>query len=322
MLRVHFTGLDLTRIRIASQPDPMWEIAFSLFRFRYSPPVFHRWRRDALRASSPATLHTLKPLVTGGCYPDFLTPADASHGIDTALEAVRATSHRRLRNELDRLGRQRGSLTQPFRLVRDGDREGLERVVGALRRHYDTAVRPYWDTVQAHVDADRAMRVRLLQEGGGEALLNSFGPMMRWEYPILACDFPADHDLYLDGRGVQLIPAYFSHGTPAGLYDSELPPVIVYPVGRDLVTGRSGKDVDDQHAALVALIGATRTYVLRLIEDGCTTGELARRAGVTSGAISQHTRVLREAGLILTSRAGKSVVHTLTPLGNALLRTL
>lgn len=72
----------------------------------------------------------------------------------------------------------------------------------------------------------------------------------------------------------------------------------------------------------MALIGATRTYVLRLIEDGCTTGELARRAGVTSGAISQHTRVLREAGLILTSRTGKSVVHTPTPLGNALLRTL
>jgi hypothetical protein len=36
--------------------------------------------------------------------------------------------------------------------------------------------------------------------------------------------------------------------------------------------------------------------------------------------VSQHTTVLRDAGLILTGRHGKSVMHTLTPLGRAMLR--
>jgi DNA-binding transcriptional ArsR family regulator len=40
---------------------------------------------------------------------------------------------------------------------------------------------------------------------------------------------------------------------------------------------------------------------------------------VSPASISQHTAVLRDAGLIRSSRLGKSVVHTMTPLGVALL---
>ncbi len=36
-------------------------------------------------------------------------------------------------------------------------------------------------------------------------------------------------------------------------------------------------------------------------------------------SISQHTTVLRDARLIRTTRIGKSVLHTLTPLGESLL---
>ena len=322
MLRVHFTGQDLARVRVAARPDPLWETVLSLFRFRFarSAPLFGDWRREALRATSPATLDVVMPLVPGGYFPDFLTPPEASLGLDAGFEAIRSTPRTRLRAELDHLGRQCGTLPRHLRLVRDGDAAALELVVRGLRRHYETAVAPHWSTVQAHVDADRAMRSRLLQEGGTEALLDSYRPMMRWEYPVLECDFPVDQDLHLGGRGLLLVPAFFSWRTPDALYDSELPPVIVYPVERDLLTPRAVRDPADPDGSLVALIGATRACVLGLIEDGCTTGELARRAGVTAGSISQHTGVLREAGLILTTRTGKSVVHTLTPLGSALLR--
>ena len=44
---------------------------------------------------------------------------------------------------------------------------------------------PYWTQVQAHVDADRATRTRAMLDGGCEALLNSYRPLMRWEFPVL-----------------------------------------------------------------------------------------------------------------------------------------
>jgi DNA-binding MarR family transcriptional regulator len=55
------------------------------------------------------------------------------------------------------------------------------------------------------------------------------------------------------------------------------------------------------------------------VEDGCTTGELARRIGISAPTASQHTLILREANLIVSTRNRHTVIHTLTPLGAALL---
>lgn len=68
-----------------------------------------------------------------------------------------------------------------------------------------------------------------------------------------------------------------------------------------------------------AVIGSILTSLLESLTDGRTTSELARRVGVSLGSVSQHTAVLRKARLIRTSRAGKAVVHTITPLGRHLL---
>ncbi|MFK0284096.1 ArsR/SmtB family transcription factor [Streptomyces sp. NPDC090499] len=73
-------------------------------------------------------------------------------------------------------------------------------------------------------------------------------------------------------------------------------------------------------ASLTSLLGRTRATVLRAVAAGATTGELARVAGVSASSISQHTSVLREAGLITSQRQAASVLHTLTPLGASMLR--
>ncbi|MDG4865877.1 winged helix-turn-helix domain-containing protein, partial [Streptomyces sp. T-3] len=66
--------------------------------------------------------------------------------------------------------------------------------------------------------------------------------------------------------------------------------------------------------------GRTRSAVLASVDGGCTTGELARRVGVSAASASQHATVLRESGLLATVRDGNSVLHTVTPLGAALLQ--
>ncbi|MGY0232937.1 ArsR/SmtB family transcription factor [Longispora urticae] len=54
---------------------------------------------------------------------------------------------------------------------------------------------------------------------------------------------------------------------------------------------------------------------------GAGTGELATRVGISPASASQHAAVLRAAGLLSTARVGKSVRHTVTGAGAALLGT-
>nr|BFE78281.1 hypothetical protein GCM10020093_008820 [Planobispora longispora] len=60
--------------------------------------------------------------------------------------------------------------------------------------------------------------------------------------------------------------------------------------------------------------------MLTAIADGvATTGALARRLDISSAAVSQHTTVLREAGLITTLRHHSNVLHNPTQTGLTLL---
>lgn len=322
MLRIHFTAEDLTRVRLAGAPDPLWETVLSLFRLRTrsAPLVFDRWRRETLTRSRRSTLQFLMPLTPGGYYPDFLTPAESALGLEAGIEAVLSTARHRLASEIELLRTPPRGLPPHLRLLAEGDVDALDHLGQALREQHRTAVAPHWTQVQSHAEADRAKRTRALLEGGCEGLLESFRPTMRWQNPVLETDFGSDEDqdLYLEGRGLLLVPSFFSWGTPDALYDCSLSPVLVYPVEHDL---RPAGEVVDRESGdhLGALIGTTRAWVLGAVEDGCTTSELARRVGINASSISQHTTVLREARLIRTTRMGKSVVHTLTPLGRSLL---
>jgi DNA-binding transcriptional ArsR family regulator len=318
MLRIHFTPADVTRLRVAGEPDPLWETVLSLFRVRRGdgPMVLRQWRRRAIERCDKTTLQMLMPLTPGGYFPDFLNPAESRQGFDAGLEAVLSTPRQRLRSELDLLGAQRKSLPSWACQLADGDAETMTRLGNALRTYHETVIAPYWPEIRAQVEADRAKRARALLDGGFEELINSFQPMMRWRPPVLEVDVPYNDAIHLDGRGLLLIPSYLSWGGPDKLKDPALPPVLVYPVEHDVLLSARSRDSD---RSLAALIGPTRAAILDTIQTGRSTTELARRVGVSAGSVSQHTAVMRDAGLILTTRVGKAVIHTLTPTGVAVL---
>ena len=320
MLRVHFTPDDIGRVRMAAEPDPMWETVFTLFRLTRpgQTPIFGPWREQVVRATRRADLDILLPLVRGPYYPDFLTPAEGALGLPYGIEALLATPGKRLRQDMTELARLGEPMPSWMRRLAEGDRDVLERVAAAMRSHHEVAVAPYWPDARAHVEADRSRRARALLDHGVEGLLDSFRPMMRWSSPVLEVETPFEQTIELDGRGLILVPSYFSWGNPDVLRDPALPPVLVYPVERD-PSAFSAASPAANGGSVAALIGQTRTSVLESIGDGSTTSELARRVGVSAASVSQHTAVLREARLIHTSRVGKAVLHTITPLGAALL---
>jgi len=74
--------------------------------------------------------------------------------------------------------------------------------------------------------------------------------------------------------------------------------------------------------ALAALLGPTRAAVLRALRTPRGTAELAQEVRISPASASEHAKVLRDAHLIETSRAGRSVRHSLTMLGAAMLGQL
>ncbi|MCX5201333.1 winged helix-turn-helix domain-containing protein [Streptomyces sp. NBC_00237] len=318
MLRIHFTGEDLARVRLAARPDALWETVLSLHRLRdrRGGRVYGEWRDRARAgwAASGRQRRLLRSVVpTRGYFPDFLTPEEGAAGWEEGLEAVRGTPEERVRAELAVLEGEEptaGGEAAPL-----GGEVELGGLVDALVGYHRAAVAPVWPHVHARVEADRAARGRALLDGGADALLASLPPVLRWRSPVLEADYPVERDVWLEGRGLRLQPSFFCQGAPVMLYDPGLPPVLVYPVAHAPAGVRRGEG-----PSLGRLVGHTRSAVLRAIDHGCTTSELARRAGVSMASASQHAGVLREAGLVVTLRHGSAVLHSLTPLGVALLR--
>jgi len=95
------------------------------------------------------------------------------------------------------------------------------------------------------------------------------------------------------------------------------PPMLMYPARGQgaLWETEAAPDVE----AIAALLGPTRTRLLAALGQPASSTELAVRFDVTTSAVNQHLRVLRDAGLLGSVRYGRSVLYLRSELGSALL---
>ncbi|MDA0634373.1 helix-turn-helix domain-containing protein [Nonomuraea sp. MCN248] len=321
-LRIHFHAEDLTRVTLADEPDPLWEMILTRFRLRdrARSPAFQPWYED-LHADPAATsrmrrgarlLDTLVP--AGPYFPDFLTPYEGHRGLESGLTALLRTPRPRLTAELRQLARHR-NLPGWVRPIAEGSAPALTSMETALRDYHQAAVAPYRELAGSATAADHASRARALLTGGVEGLFAGFAPLLRWRPPVLETEYVIDQDLILGGRGLRLVPSYFCLRTPLTLADPDLPPVLIYPIDQR----HRWRPEATRRTNLTALMGANRSAVLHALGRSATTTQLARMLRISPAAASRHTTVLREAGLIDTHRDGPAVLHTLTSLGTALL---
>ena len=74
-------------------------------------------------------------------------------------------------------------------------------------------------------------------------------------------------------------------------------------------------------AALRAIAEPRRRQILRLVRDEeMSAGEIASHFDVTRSAVSQHLRVLKDAGLLAERRHGTRRIYRIRPEGLAELR--
>src|SRR5664279_4299481 len=77
----------------------------------------------------------------------------------------------------------------------------------------------------------------------------------------------------------------------------------------------------DQRAGMSALGDDTRRAIFELLADGpLAVGEIATHVPVTRPAVSQHLRVLKDAGLVVDRAAGTRRIYQVNPEGVAMLR--
>ena len=74
--------------------------------------------------------------------------------------------------------------------------------------------------------------------------------------------------------------------------------------------------------ALDALGDWTRRQIFDALRSGpCSVGELAARMPVSRPAVSQHLRVLKDAGLVVDTKEGTRRIYRVDPDGLAGIRT-
>ena len=259
-------------------------------------------------------------LPVSGYFADFLTPSESvGADLDTGLEAIRSTPARLLRTDLDLLAAA-NTLPPAVSGLTRGDSAVMTAVTDAMRSYHEAVLAPMWTRVTGAFEAERTRLGRVALDGGTVGLLDSLSPSMRWRDGVLHVTYPVDQELHLAGRGLTLVPSYFCWRYPVTLRDPDRRPVLVYPINRPHGWVSADGAENDPGTHLGALVGRNRAAVLAAIGGGCSTSDLARRAGVSIAAASQHATVLRNAGLLTSHRHRHAMVHMLTPLGQAMLQ--
>jgi hypothetical protein len=333
LARVVFTADDVARTRFSTAPAPLIETTMALAELRRTstsrvPGRYVPWLREARLAFPPSARPLLDLIGPEGpwlLFADAVTP-----DIDEALEALRAMPAKWLRTELSAVWEYRPGRPAPWvRQLADGDREARDIFVGALSDMYAAVVAPRWDSVLSAFHADAISRMAVLAAGGHEKLFAALDPRLRWRDDGLdrtGADF--EWEMKLDGSGLLIQPLACWTGPPVFSFGdgpgADRGPVLLYGCapGGPLIPAGSQEADSPVCDALAALLGPTRAAVLRALRKPRGTAELAEAVRISPASASEHAKVLRDAYLIETSRAGRSVRHSLTVLGTAMLGQL
>ncbi|KQX52711.1 MULTISPECIES: helix-turn-helix domain-containing protein [unclassified Streptomyces] len=313
MLRIHFTAEDLTRVRFAPRPSPLPELhaALMMLGAPHEGLLFGSWRGRVLRAL-PGAAEPLAELVPGGAAPYFLDVLGETREEGFAL--IREARPDFVRSELARVYAGGGRVPPWIRALHDGEAGAWRTFDRAQRAAYEAVLAPVWPLVQDLHRAEFTRHALTAAERGLEAALTAVVPGSRLRDGVWECP-GAPREVRLDGRGLVLLPTFHWRGGPLVQDLPDRPVVLTYPAGGGLppVPGTAAPA-----EALAAVLGRTRTELLYALEEGRTTTALARRLGVSNATASAHAAALRAAGLITTTRTGRSVQHERTALGGLL----
>ncbi|MCX5226494.1 helix-turn-helix domain-containing protein [Streptomyces sp. NBC_00233] len=305
--------------------------------------LFGRWRGRLLR-TLPGAAEPLAELVPGGAAPHFLDVLGGTREEGFAL--IRSARPEFVRSELERVYAGQGPVPPWIRALHHGDAAAWGTLGRAQRAAYETVLAPVWPLVQDLHRAEFTRYALTAAEQGLAAALAAVAPGSRlregvWEWPTAPTAREAEarepaareaearepaarepaareaeaREVRLDGRGLVLLPTFHWRGGPLVQDLPDRPVVLTYPAGGGIPPTPESRGPRADAGGLSAALGRTRSEVLRALTEPRTTTDLARHTGISNATASAHAAALRAAGLITTTRTGRSVHHEQTPLG-------
>jgi DNA-binding transcriptional ArsR family regulator len=322
MIELVLAHADLARVRFAH--SPIHELVASLLVLQDPSrrPMFDGWLSSVRPRLGGLRLDLLIALTPPGRYLlGFLFPAPAAPrpALADELAAVAASPPAMVRAELDKLCDGR-ALPLVLRPLYEDPAAPLPTVAEALRRYWEVAVLPVWPRLQAVSALDLTYRMERFADGGLARVLADLHPELAMEGDRLRIDKPHHcHQCFdLAGAGIVVVPCAFAW--PCLMVDccGVDQPALVYPPRgvAQLWEEPSAEEADP----LIALVGRTRAVLLATLDLPRTTTQLASQLGLSPPAVSQHLKVLKDAGLVTGRRRGRMVLYQRTPAATTLLK--
>jgi len=173
--------------------------------------------------------------------------------------------------------------------------------------------------MRAVLEADIVFRGRTIARDGLAAMFADLSPRIRLEGDVVRCEMTSKVGFRRTtaGEGLTLAPSLFTRNATTPISADE-PPLILYGARGAGTLWESDRPVAPH--ALAALIGEPRARLLAVLDSPASSTELAIRLGVTTSAVNQHLRAMRDAGLLSSARHGRSVLYLRSGLGDELVR--
>ncbi|MWB99490.1 ArsR/SmtB family transcription factor [Agromyces seonyuensis] len=296
--------------------SPLTELGLSLRMIRNPAryPLQLGWLRRTETARAGLDHEVLDALIDDrGWTVDFVNPRPRSPltRIDDELAALAAIDPTEFRRDLV-------AVHGHVPAVLDGPHEAaVARVVAALGEFWAAAFEPFWPRIRAVLEADIAYRARLVAKTGVAEMLGGLSPRVQYDHGELRIRLtdPTPRRREVGDEGLALIPTMFTANASAPVGDG--PPLLLYPARGQGALWEAERPLNPGAAA--GVLGETRAVLLRALGEPASSTELAVRFDVTTSAVNQHLRALRAAGLLTSSRYGRSILYLRSPLGTALL---
>lgn len=311
---------DLTAIRFGLSPGHELCHAVRALQRPAEYPLQWGWLRE-VRNRLPRESFELLAVLIGvkGYFPDFftstptwdLTPEDEA-------ERLRETPEAPMRVDLGKMAiRSEGARREAIERMMQQPRRARAMIADAWSEVWDAALAPVWPQLERLLRADIAVRSRRFATAGIGATVSTLHPRITWHEGAVRVELLLHREaIDCHGSGLVLVPSVFSGGCSA-ITEPPAQPTLFYPAAG--VTASWTRDAAESAAALGALLGPARAEILLASHAPRTTSQVAADTGIAVSTASHHLTILRESGLIDSTRDGASVRHVRTPLGEALV---